>query len=351
LKKITIRDVAQRANVSTATVSRVLNHSDQVDANTAQRVRSVMEKYEYSPSLVARSLSQQGSNVIGVIIPEIDNPFYGKILRTLINLATAEGMSVLCFDTDNDPNRGLESLRLMRDHRVRGLIYAPSVEYGTPETIVDAKRAIDLLKIPVVLIDRDIPALKRGGVYLDNFDAGFKCTKVLLAAGHRRIGILTGPKSIGISRERLRGYTSALEAEGVQVDDSIILEGDFTAETAYGLGMQLLEQQDRPTAVITCNNMTTLGFLQAINESGLDVPGNLDLVGIDSIDAFDSVRMPYNHVTRNRAEMAQRAMDLLLAGIHEGSDAHRATESVMFAPGFIFDKRLSHAAQEASVFG
>lgn len=351
MRKVTIRDIAEKASVSTATVSRVLNHSDLVDEKTRRRVREVMEQYEYSPSLVARSLSQQDSNAIGAIIPEIDNPFYGKILRTLINIATAEGMSVLCFDTDNDPKRDLESLKLMRDHRVRGLIYAPSIEYGGVETIAEAKRALDLLKIPVVLIDRDVPALERGGVYLDNFDAGFKCTKILLAAGHQNIGIVTGLNSIAISRERLSGYVSALESESIGVDDRYILEGDFTDETAYKLGKQLLEMEDRPTAVITCNNMTTLGMLQAINEAGTNIPEELDLVGIDSIDAFDSVRMPYNHVTRSRAEMARKAMEMLLAGIRGEAAGHEISAAVLFAPGFVLDEKLRKAAQKDNLAG
>ncbi|MFZ1382490.1 MAG: LacI family DNA-binding transcriptional regulator [Scrofimicrobium sp.] len=349
MKKVTIRDIAREANVSIATVSRVINHEDLVDDETKRRVLEAMEKHEYSPSLAARNLSKQASNAIGVIIPEIDNPFYGKILRTLTNMATSEGMSVVCYDTNNDPQRDLESLRLMREHRVCGLLYAPSVEYGSGDAVSDAKQALDLLNIPVVLIDREVPELGRPGVYLDNFGAGYLCAKILAAAGHRRIAIVTGGNLIGISKERLRGYTTALDSEGIEVDDRYVVAGDFTAETAYRLGKELLEMEERPTAVITSNNMTTLGMMQAVNELGIGVPDEVDLFGIDSIDAFDAINMSYNHVTRSRADMARSAMEMLLTAVRADSDDVPELETVIYAPGFVLNEMLLQAAGKSGL--
>lgn len=348
-KRVTIKDIAREANVSKTTVSRVLNHGDLVDERTKRRVLEVMERRKYSPSLVARSLSRQDSNVIGVIVPEIDNPFYGKILRTLTTIATAEGLSVLCYDTDNDPERDLSSLKSMRDHRVQGLLYASSVEYGTAETVAEAKRLLDLLNVPVVLIDRNVPELECSGVYLDNFDAGFKCAKILAAAGHRRISMITGRNSIGISRERLNGCLSALSCEGIDIDERYVAEGDFTSATARTLARGLLEMDEPPTAIISSNNMTTLGVLQAVNELSSDLPDGLDILGIDSIDAFDAVGFPYNHVTRCRAQMARASMELLLESIRGSREKPSEIKTVTFAPRFVLDERLRRVSAAAGL--
>lgn len=347
MSRATIRDVAREANVSIATVSRVLNHANLVDARTEERVREVMDRIDFTPSQVARNLSKQESNVIGVVIPEIDNPFYGKILRTVANRAAEHETSVLCFDTGNDPARDLRALRLVRENRVRGLLYAPSVEFGGERAVSECRRALDLLKAPVVVMDREISVLGRDGVYLNNFAAGFLPTKVLAAAGHRRIGIITGKNSIGISRERLRGYLAALESAQIEVDPTLVAEGDFSTETARQLATTLLKMRDRPTAIVAANNTTTLGVFQASTELGLDIQSDLDLFGIDSLDEFDSVGIPYNHVTRNREGMALAAVELLSATTNIDSDSKPTR--VVFEPGFVMNERLRQAWARSSL--
>jgi len=341
LKKITIKEIAEEAGVSKATVSRVLNHGEIVDKETKNRVHAIMKKYRYSPSLVARNLSNQVSNTIGIVIPEIDNPFYGKILRTIVNKADDEGMIPICFDTGNNPEKDVKSLRILRDQRVRGIIYAPSVEYGEPDAVTKAKQAMDDLGVPVVLIDRNVPEFERSGVFFDNLDAAYRCTKILLAIGHSKIGIITGSSKIGISRDRLSGYRIAFEENGVPVEEKYIFGGDFTAETAYSLSKKMFEMEDRPSAVLTCNNSTGLGFLQALTEKKMKTPKDIEHVGIDEIDAFDYLHMRYNHVTRSRTDMAIKAMELLLAQIR---NEDMELQSVYIPAKFVLENRLQRAA-------
>lgn len=343
LKMITIKEIAEEAGVSKTTVSRVLNHGDLVDEGTKNRVNTIMKKYRYSPSLVARNLSNQESNTIGIVIPEIDNTFYGKILRTIINIADEEEMIPICFDTGNVPEKDVKSLRILRDQRVSGIIYAPSVEYGEHGAALKAKQAMDDLGVPVVLVDRNVPEFERPGVFFDNLDAAYRCTKILLASGHNKIGIITGSNKIGIARDRLKGYRKALEEYGFPIEGQYryIFEGDFTAETAYELSKQMLEMKDRPTAVLTCNNSTGLGFLQALTEKKMRVSKDIEHIGIDEIDAFDYIHMRYNHVTRSRTDMAQKAMELLLNQIRN-KDAK--PQSIFIPAKFVLYSRLQRVA-------
>ncbi|MDR0381686.1 MAG: LacI family transcriptional regulator [Oscillospiraceae bacterium] len=341
MKKTTINDIAEEAGVSKATVSRVLNHEELVDEETRNRVLDIIRKRRYSPSLVARNLSNRASNTIGIIIPEIDNSFYGKILRTIVNITDAEGLIPICFDTGNNPEKDMKSLRILRDQRVGGLIYAPSVEHGGADAAERAKQLLDDMGVPAVLIDRNVPDFQRSGVFFDGFDAGYRATKILIAAGHTDVGIITGSLKLGIARERLRGYLEAHEACGLPVRRTLIFEGDFTSKTAYLLSREMLSLPERPGAVLTCNNDTGLGFLQALAERKLRTPRDIEHIGIDEIDVFDDLRMRYNHVARGRVEMAQKAMKLLTAQIR---NPDTRPESVWIAPRFVLDAHLERVA-------
>jgi LacI family transcriptional regulator len=334
-------DIAKESGVSKATVSRVLNHGDLVDAETRNRVLAVMKKYRYSPSLVARSLSSQESNTIGIVIPEVDNAFYGKILRTVVNIAGEEGLIPICFDTGNSAEKDVKALRLLRDQRASGVIYAPSVDYGEPDAEQMARQALDDLGVPVVLIDRDVPSFGRSGVFFDNSDASYRATKLLIAAGHAKIGVINGNRALGLARERLDGYMRAYAESGLAADARHVFEGDFTAETAYSQSMGMLEMADRPSAALTCNNDISLGFLRALAEKKMKTPKDIEHIGIDEIDTFDYLHMRYNHITRSRTEMAEKAMGLLLSQIREPGNE---LESVRIPARFVLDSRLRRAA-------
>ena len=149
-------------------------------------------------------------------------------------------------------------------------------------------------------------------------DATYRITKIVLKAGHEKICIITGSNRIGISRERLSGYHKAYEECGLAAAPTYIFEGDFTAKTAYAYSKKMLAAADRPSAVITCNNSLGLGFLQALTERRMEVPRDIEHIGIDEIDSFDYLHMRYNHVIRKRGEMAYQAIDLLMEQMEHG---------------------------------
>lgn len=341
MKKVTIKDIAEEAGVSKATVSRVLNHGEQVDAETKNRVLAIMKKHRYSPSLVARNLSNQGSNTIGIIIPEIDNPFYGKILRTIINLADDYNLIPLCFDTGNQGEKDIKALSVLRDQRVGGVIYAPSVEYGSKALEKKAKQMLSDMAVPAVLIDRDVQSFKCPGIFFDNIDAAYRCTKILIEAGHRKIGVLGGSEAIGIGRDRINGYLKALEEYGIPVRAQYMYGGDFTAETAYTITRGMLASGDVPTAVFTCNNTSALGFMQAMAEQGLKIPADVEHIGIDELDTLDYLKIRYNHVTRSRTQMGAKAVEMLATLMRE---PEKQVHSIQIEPYFVLDERLEEIA-------
>lgn len=347
MKKMTIKDIASEAGVSKATVSRVLNHGEIVDEKTRKKVEKIMEKYNYTPSTLARNLSNQASNTIGIIIPEIDNSFYGKILRTIVNMADSKGFVPICLDTDNRAEKDIKALTILKDQQVGGIIYAPSTEYGEKKDEAAVKDILSNLNVPVVLLDRKVSAFGRNGVYFQNYEAGYRCTKILLAAGHKRIGVIGGNNKIGIARERLDGYIGALNEYGVKVDKKYIFEGDFTAETSYQLSKKLLGMEERPTAVVTFNNTTGLGYMQAFTEIKKEMTDlKIEHMGYDEIDALDFLHIPYNHVVRSRRKMGAKAMELLLSQMERTADNY---SDVYIEPQYSLDNRLKKIAARAGI--
>ncbi|MFV0361565.1 MAG: LacI family DNA-binding transcriptional regulator [Suipraeoptans sp.] len=343
MKKMTINEIAKEAGVSKTTVSRVLNHGELVDEKTRIKVEEIMRKHDYTPSRMARNLARQSNNTIGVIIPEIDNMFYSKLLRTIITIADEKGLVPICFDTNNNPKKDIKSLNILIEQQVGAVIYAPSVEYGDREDEEKIIEALDKLNVPTVLLDRKVPKFNKKGVYFENYEAVKTSTKLLIAAGHKNIAVIGGKQSIGIARERLDGYIDALNDEGIRVNKKHIFEGDFTAETSYKLGKQILEMKNRPTAVITFNNTSGLGFVQALSEKRKHQDIDIAHMGIDEIDAFDYLGLSYNHVVRSREEMAREAMSLLISMMKR--DAKKATDRYI-KPKFALDGTWSAIALE-----
>lgn len=316
MKKITIKDIAEEAGVSKATVSRVLNHEEAVDAVTREHVLAVIKKRRYAPSIVAQTLSRQHSSTIGVIIPEIDNVFFGGILKGIAEVVDDNKLTLLYSDTNNESRKDLNALQMLCAHLVQGIIYTPSLEHGEEQERREVEKLIRDIAIPIVLLDRDMPSMSLDGVFFDNYGGGYEAAKVLIKAGHRNIAIINGSSKLGIARERGRGYREALEEHGIEVQPRYSFEGDYTVPTAYELSKKLLEMDGPPTAVLTCNNNTGLGFLKALTEKGMSIPSDMECVGIDDIEAVDFLGINYSYVARNTKKMGRMAMELLLRRIH-----------------------------------
>ena len=309
---LTIKEVAELAGVSKSTVSRVLNNKGYVSEETRRRIEEVIQEHDYSPSAAAITLSKREGSTIGVVIPEIDNTFFGEVLKGINEAADKNGFSIICCDTQNDGGKELKALSMLEHQRVRGVLIAPAMGYGDRESVDKLKAALARLDVPVVVVDRDFDYSQWDTVYFQNYESGFIAAESLIRAGHQKIGIIQGDMQLKIARERYRGYEDAMIAGGLKILEPFVLKGDFTVERAYALTKEMLLSGDRPDAMVTCNNRSSIGFIKALVEQGLVVGKDIAAIGIDQIPILDDLGFDFSCVSRDTIEMGRMGVRLLM---------------------------------------
>ncbi|MDD3337765.1 MAG: LacI family DNA-binding transcriptional regulator [Lachnospiraceae bacterium] len=312
MTNITIQDIANEAGVSKATVSRVLNNSQAVDPITRNRIQTIIEKRHFVPSATARNLSKRTSDTIGFVVPEIDNPFFGDILRGVIEIIDANNLTLICCNTDDNMDKDLKALEMLKEQRVRGLLYTPAIDYSTEEEKKRLGKILKEMQTPVVLMDRRISLADVGGVYFDDYHGMYNATKALIEHGHTKIAIINASLDRVLARDRRDGYMAALKDAGIEPDPRYNLEGNYRMTQAYELSKKLLAMEDRPTAVITCNNRTSLGFYKALRERGEKTPRDIALIGLDRIEELDVMGYEMNYIERDAKELGKRAIEMLI---------------------------------------
>lgn len=308
---ITISEVAELANVSKATVSRVLNHTGYVNEQTRRRVEAVIRAHHYSPSASAVNLSRQQTNTIGVLVPEITNAFFGQVLHGISKQLDGTDFTLLYFNSDNDTAKEARALRALAQQRVRGLVLTPARD-SDAASIDRLRERIDQMHVPTVLLDRDIPDGTWDGVFFENFQSGCRAAEALIHAGNRRLGIITGDLNLKIARDRRDGFLHTAQALGCPVAPQHIYPGDFTVEGGYRAAKQLFASQPRPQAVLTCNNLISLGFLKAVSEQGLRIGHDIAVIGIDQIPELDYIDYGFSCIARDTEQMGRLAIRVLL---------------------------------------
>ncbi len=313
---VTIRDVAKLANVSTATVSATLNRSAPVSPELQARVRRAVEELGYAPDGVARSLKTGTTALLGLLVPDITNPFFTQLVRVVEAAAQRAGYAVLLCDSDEDPAKELTYLRLMRTHRVAGLVWCPVGEPG-PE----GPNARTLAGLPIVMVDRAAPGVAADLVVIDNRRAGYLATAHLLELGHRRIGAVAGPPHLLPAAERLRGFTDALRERGLDPDAAPVGQGAFREAEAYASCRELLGSEPRPTALFVANNHMLIGVMRAIADLGLACPADISVAAIDDFPWANAFNPRLTTVRQPVAAIGESALRLLLARIagHAGA--------------------------------
>ncbi|MCK6627399.1 MAG: LacI family transcriptional regulator [Anaerolineae bacterium] len=328
MARVNIRDVADRAGVSTATVSHVINQTRFVSEETRRRVLEAVELLNYHPSTIARGLATKSTQTIGLIISDITNPFFTAVARGVEDEFNQHGYHTIFCNTDEDPAREDEYLRLLFAHQIDGLIIAP--------TGVHSERLIRMAEaeVPIVLLDRSAPGITAPLVGVDNENGAYQATRYLIELGHRRIGILTGLETISTLAMRVNGYKHALQEAGLPIDESLIVRADprfhknqlYLAElslldsitnlqmtpSAFLALQKLLDLPDRPTALFVTNNQMTLGTLQAMRQRKLRCPEDISLVSFDDHDWAPLFMPPLTVVRQPTYELGQWAAKLLL---------------------------------------
>lgn len=311
-REFTINDIAKEAGVSKATVSRVLNESAVVRSETKKRVLEIMEKRHFSPSAAARSLSRQSSNAIGVIVPEVDNPFFGEMLRGITEIADKQNYTLICCNSDDSADKDRKALLMLKEQRVKGLLYTPAVDYTTKEQQKEINKLLKDLNAPIVIMDRQTDSLEEyDGIFFDDEKAMYEATITLIKAGYKRIGLINATLDRVLARVRYKGYERALLEAGMPVEKRYIFEGDYRMTKAYKLSVALLSMEERPDAVLTCNNRTSLGFLKALYERNERPTRDIACIGLDKIEALHIIANKFNYIDRDANQMGRRAICLL----------------------------------------
>ena len=302
----TIKDVARKAGVSLATVSRVLNGHPYVADDVRRRVLDAIEALNYRPSRVAQRLRAPQSRLIGVIFSDIKNPFYTLALGGMEQVLSEQGLSLLIGNAHSDQAREDNLIALMKAEDVAGLIIAPVRE----DSAVLAEIAQSGL--PVVVVDRNLSHLGIDTVLADNRMGAFSAIRYLIQLGHERIAIVNGPQYLTSGRERYAGFLQAMEEAGLAVDPDLVQFGDYQLESGYHLTHQLLALPHRPTALFIANNLMTIGALNAIHEVECRIPDDIAVIGFDDLPWAISLNPPLTTVAQPTLEIGMCAAELLL---------------------------------------
>lgn len=313
---VNIKDVAEMAGVSIATVSRVLADKPHVRPKVREHVLAVVKELNYSPNRVARSLRAQKSNVIGLIVSDIQNPFFTLISRSVEDAAYAQGMSIFLCNSDEDPAKEANYLKLMRDERVSGIILSPT-----------QKTSSDFLKItnshlPVVVIDRRVHGVEIDNVQIDNVESAYKIIEHLIGHGYQRIGALFG-KGSTTGQERRAGYIKALEDNGIKPSSELFSYVKARDAEGYNYTRELLKLSKPPDAIFTSNGLLSAGAFRALRESSLKIPEEIAFATFDETPWSTLVDPPFTVIQQPTYEIGNTAVDLLVKRIEDPTRSTR----------------------------
>jgi LacI family transcriptional regulator len=302
----TIYDVAKQANVSLATVSAVVNGSAYVSPGLKSRVTSAIEKLRYQPNLVARGLATQQTRTLGMIVPNIVNPFWPEVVRGVEDAAHAAGYTVLLASNDDDRSKEALYLRMFLAKRVDGILMTKTAG-GLDREIA---RRMATTRTPVVQLMRSSTAIGGDKVLCDEDEGSYQAVAHLLRLGCRRIAMINGLQKVSTSKRRLKGYRDALEDADVRFDPSSVIHGDFRVDSGYDAGLQLLKH--RPDGMFIANYLMTVGFMRALRQYQLRCPEDVRIVTCDDHPWLDSFRPRLTTVNLPKYEMGRAGARALL---------------------------------------
>lgn len=326
----TIHDIAKRAGISVSTVSRVLNHktaSHRISQDTAALVLKAAKELNYQPNQLARGLRLKKTQTIGLVAPDLSNPFFAYVSKSVQTVAHGLGYSLVVCDTDESLEMEIEHLNLLRGKGVDGLIIMP---VGQRHQHIEA-----LLQegLPMVLLDRCFDKLNADSVMVDNCKGAFDAIEHLIRFGHSRIAIIKGLNGTLTNDGRVQGYREALLRHGLAIDESLIVGRDFGRENGYIETKLLLKRVPPPTAIFAAGDLITLGALQAIFEAGWRIPEDISLVAFDDMDFAPLLMSPLTAVAQPKEVMGEIAVKLLVQQIKERGN--REANRIVLKPKLI----------------
>ena len=321
-KELTIKDVAQRGNVSIATVSRVLNSNGRVSEATRRKILKIVDDMSYVQNNLAVSMVIKKTNILVVMVPDIFTRFYAEVIQGAEGVAKEAGFSTLVFSTKSDSKEEMDFLNGRFNKMVDGVVAIPST--NNPNVYKNFTK-------PIILIDRYIEGLGYDGVVIDNFGGSYNITQHLIKKGHRKIALITGPNDLNVGKERLWGYQQAHRDNGVELNQDYCFIGDWYEDNGYESVKKILSLSDRPTAIYAANCSICDGVIKAFHDYNVSIYHDISLVGFDNTVLTEFVTPKVTVVNRPTFEMGKVATQMLIDKINKketGSQPKKITLQV-----------------------
>jgi LacI family transcriptional regulator len=315
-----IREIAKRARVSTATVSRAINHVPTVSPALAKRVWKVVDELGYYPNTQARALVSGRSRIFGLIVSEIVNPFFPEIVQVFETIAVQHGYEILLTSTVHDPLRMETSVRRMIERRVEGVAV---MTFGMEDLLLED---LKVRNVPLVFVDVGPARPRVSNIKIDYLYGIRQAVQHLAALRHQRIAFITGPLTLKSAVARRNAFVEAMREIGLDALPKLIIEGDHTLEGGRQAMVTLRKAAVRPTAILCSNDMTAIGVMRQSYEEKISIPHDLSVIGFDDIRLAQFILPPLTSVRMSQAELARLAFHALLAEVQRKTPAPQGTE-------------------------
>lgn len=310
--KVTIYDVAKKANVSISTVSKVLNQTGKIKQETQERVFRAVEELHFQPSVVASALTGKRTFSIGMLVPDLANPFFAEIVKRVEDVGHELGYNLMICSTDNDQQKEQDYISLLRKKSVDGIILATGMRN---HALVDE---LSQSAIPIAILARDIPHLEVDTVLVDDYMGGYLAASHLIELGHRRIAVISEDLTITSSSQRRRGFLKAMEDHELLTEPEWYLISDFSIDDGRKIAGELLRGSDRPSAIFAFNDLLAIGVIQVAKERNIRIPDELSIVGFDNTTFSHMIDPPLTTVAQPIQEMGRHVIELLNEKITSG---------------------------------
>jgi LacI family transcriptional regulator len=300
-----IRDLAEHLELSVTTVSRVLNgkaKNYRISKKTCEKVKQAAAHFNYQPNKLARGLKMDRSETLGLVIPDVSNPFFSSIAKNIEVQARTYGYSIIFSDSDEDPLKEKDAIGLMHSRKVDGLIIAPVGKENT-RLIEEISKAI-----PVILVDRYIPGTHLKYITSNNFIASYDATCFFIRKGHKKIACIQGLTSSQSNFDRVEGYKKALADHKLNFNNKWLTGSSFGEQTGYDSAIDLFSEDKKPTAILALSNQISLGVLRAVKELGINIPGDVSLISFDEQPYTAFLSVPVTTIEQDKSRIGQEAV-------------------------------------------
>lgn len=314
IKRVVLSDVAKLAGLSKTTVSRYMNHSIVLPQETVDRIETAIRTLDYRGNSLARRLSKGGSETLGLVLPDITNPFFAELADAAEEAASAHGYSLVLCITRNNPDKEAQFIRWLDTRQVDGLLFTTNrPDNGLLCHEIQRQRH-------VVLLDEDIPGSQVPKVFADNIQGGRMATEQLIAAGHTHIAFVGGPEQLMSVRERYQGFCTAMQQAGLPVQPEWVRYGNYDRAFGQQTLDHLFSCSPRPTAVFAASDYLVLGLLDGLRASGLEAPAALSLVGFDDANYADLTRPRLSTIRQPARKLGHTAVEIMLRLLNSETD-------------------------------